>query len=152
MVLALEYSTFIFQIQFGQFIVHSSLIFPTSFNASISRAVTCHVNLWYEGARHEVQLIVCVHVGTVREIILSKEGTIQGCACGAVLYGIGLMPLVDDLHEANSEVLQLWYTGDLSFQGKSSKVAILFKRLEAKGPSVGYFPELANPKAVEPNK
>ncbi len=44
--------------------------------------------------RHYMQVIVQVP-GKEPHILLSREGTIQGCTFGMILYGIGILPLVE---------------------------------------------------------
>jgi hypothetical protein len=83
-------------------------------------------------------------------ILLSREGVTQGCPQSGILYGIGLLPLVEYLRRnndpqqpSNSTVLQPWYANNMAMMGASKRIARVFQLLMEKGPSVGYFPEPA---------
>ena len=91
--------------------------------------------------RHECRLILRGTPGTAPAILLSREGVMQGCVWGMILYGIGLMPLAETLRRSDPTVLQPWYADDFALQGPASRVAKLFHILCRHGPSVGYFPE-----------
>ena len=43
--------------------------------------------------RHFARLVVRAEPGNRPEIILSREGVVQGCVLGMFLYGITLLPL-----------------------------------------------------------
>ena len=67
---------------------------------------TCR-HLWAVGAcfamnlyRHFSRLIVRAEPGNRPEIILSREGVVQGCVLGMFLYGITLLPLGQHLMRA----------------------------------------------------
>ncbi len=91
--------------------------------------------------RHECRLILRGTPGTAPAILLSREGVMQGCVWGMILYGVGLMPLAETLRCSDPTVLQPWYADDFALQGPASRVAELFHLLCRHGPSVGYFPE-----------
>ena len=90
---------------------------------------------------HECRLILCGPPGTDPAILMSREGVMQGCMWGMILYGIGLMPLAEALRQSDPSVLQPWYADDFALQGSASHVVDLFHMLCLHGPSVGYFPE-----------
>ena len=56
-------------------------------------------------------------------IILSREGVMQGCVWGMILYGIGLLPLAEDLRRQDPSVLQPWYAYDFALVGPAENVA-----------------------------
>ena len=95
----------------------------------------------YNLYRHECRLVLRGPPGTNPAILLSREGVMQGCVWGMILYGIGLMPLAERLRREDPTVLQPWYADDFALQGPASRVAKLFHILCRHGPSVGYFPE-----------
>ena len=95
----------------------------------------------YNLYRHECRLILCGPPGTEPAILLSREGVMQGCMWGMILYGIGLMPLAEALRQSDPSVLQPWYADNFVLQGPSSRVTDLFHMLCRHGPSIGYFPE-----------
>jgi hypothetical protein len=72
-----------------------------------------------------------------------------------ILYGIGLLPLAEDLRRHDPSILQPWYADDFALEGPATSVAQLFQRLCQRGPDVGYFPAPAKsyvvcPRASEP--
>ncbi len=77
-------------------------------------------------------------------ILLSREGVTQGCPQSGILYGIGLLLLVEYLcrdddpqQPSNSTVLQPWYANAMAMMGASKRIARVFQLLMEKGPSVG---------------
>ena len=58
-----------------------------------------------------------------------------------VLYGITLVPLVEELQAADLGILSLFYAGDAAFDGSARRSAQLLKLLMMRGPDRGYFPE-----------
>ncbi len=81
---------------------------------------------------------------------VEQRGVTQGCPQSGILYGLGLLPLVEFLQRdsnaeqpSNSTVLQPWYTDNLAMIGASKRIARVFQLLMEKGPSEGYFPEPA---------
>ncbi|KAL7477235.1 hypothetical protein ACHAW6_003052 [Cyclotella cf. meneghiniana] len=91
--------------------------------------------------RHKCRLILRGPPSSDPEILLSKEGVMQGCMWGMILYGIGLIPLTETLRRTDPTVLQPWYADNFALQGLASRVAELFQLLCRHDPSVGYFPE-----------
>ena len=51
----------------------------------------------YNLYRQECHLALRSPPGTKPAILLSREGVMQGCMWGMILYGLGLMPLVKSL-------------------------------------------------------
>ncbi|KAL7523105.1 hypothetical protein ACHAXR_000027, partial [Thalassiosira sp. AJA248-18] len=47
-------------------------------------------------------------------IITSQEGVAQGDVFGSFLYGVGLMPLVEQMREEIPAVLQTWFADDMA--------------------------------------
>ena len=60
---------------------------------------------------------------------MSREGVMQGCLWGMILYGLSLMPLAEHLRQSDSSILQPWYADDFALQGPASHVAKLFHLL-----------------------
>jgi hypothetical protein len=100
--------------------------------------------------RHDAILLVRGNPGLEPHLIYSKEGVIQGCPLGMLLYGVSLLGLAKDLWKSQPTVLQPWYADDFSLYGRATEVASLFNRLCQKGPSVGYFPAPAKSWAICP--
>ena len=47
----------------------------------------------------------------------------QGCVWGMILYGIGLLPLAEDLRRRDPSILQPWYADDFALEGPAESVA-----------------------------
>jgi hypothetical protein len=58
-----------------------------------------------------------------------------------VAYGIMPLPLIHNHKEENPSVDQPWYADDAGAGGTFEGIRQYFKRLQAKGPGCGYFPE-----------
>ena len=58
-----------------------------------------------------------------------------------ILYGITLVPLVEDLIVAYPGLLSLFYTNDLVFDGSARRIAQLLNMLMERGPDRVYFPK-----------
>ena len=71
----------------------------------------------------------------------SKEGVTQGDPASMVAYGLGTLPLIRALKQAQSSSLHIWYADDASFGGKFQQIEHLYKELCRLGPSYGYYPE-----------
>ena len=102
----------------------------------------------YNLYHHECCLLLRGPPGTEPAIIMSREGVMQGCVWGMILYGLGLMPLAEHLWQSNFSTP--WYTNNFALQGPASHVAKLFHLLCRYGPSVGYFPEMEKCWAICP--
>ena len=57
-----------------------------------------------------------------------------------VLYGITLVPLVEDLRAAYPGLLSLFYTDDGAFDGSARRITHLLKLLMKRGDGPGIFP------------
>lgn len=104
---------------------------------------------WPDGARfafncyrHQGQLVMRQRDGT-SIILLSQEGVTQGDPLSMILYGIGLLPLAEELRREFPAVVQPWYADDAAAQGNAAQLAAWLRRLQAEGPKRGYFPEAA---------
>ena len=60
-----------------------------------------------------------------------------------VLYGITLIPLVEELRATDPGLLSPFYADDAVFDGLVCRSAQLLKLLMKRGPDWGYFPETA---------
>ena len=72
--------------------------------------------------------------------ILSREGVTQGDPLSMVLYGITLVPLVEDLRAADPGILSPFYADDADFDGSARRSAQLLKMLTRRGAGSGIFP------------
>ena len=59
------------------------------------------------------------------------------------MYGITLIPLVEELRAADPGLLSLLYADDAAFDGLAQQSVQLLKLLMKRGPDQGYFPEPA---------
>ena len=57
------------------------------------------------------------------------------------IYGVGVLPLIEDLKRHVPEVWQPWYADDSGGGGTFAAIRRFFERLCEKGPGRGYFPE-----------
>ncbi len=85
-------------------------------------------------------LIMC-NPGHLPLILWSCKDVTQLDLMAMVLYGVGLIPLVEMLHHAFPDVLQLWYADDSALMGKYAAKAKCLKLLKQVGPWFGYFPK-----------
>ncbi len=104
----------------------------------------------YNLYRHECRLILCGPPGTKPAIRLSREGVMQGCVWGMILYELGIMSLAEHLQQSDSSILQPWYADDFSLQGPASHATKLFHLLCRCGPSMGYYPEMVKCWVIRP--
>ncbi|KAL7474118.1 hypothetical protein ACHAW6_000112, partial [Cyclotella cf. meneghiniana] len=58
--------------------------------------------------RHECRLILHGTPGSTPALLLNREGIMQGCIWGMIIYGISLMPLAKHLFRLDPSVLQPW--------------------------------------------
>ena len=73
-------------------------------------------------------------------VILSREGTTQGCPLAMFMYAAGVIPLVTKLKDP-SRHQQNWFADNSSCGGQLQRVYERFVNLQALGPAYGYFPE-----------
>ena len=104
---------------------------------------------WPAGARfafnfykHWAQLLLG-QPGEPPVTILSIEGVTQGGPLSMVLYGITLVPLVEELQAADPGLLSPFYADDAVFDGLARRSSQLLKLLIKRGTDQGYFPEPA---------
>ena len=65
----------------------------------------------------------------------SKEGVTQGDPLAMIAYGIGVLPLIQELREAHPRVTQTWYDDDTGAGGTFQQVQAYFPDLQARGPA-----------------
>ena len=58
-----------------------------------------------------------------------------------ITYGIGVLPLIQELREAHPCVTHPWYAADAGAGGTFVDVQAHFQYLQARGPARGYYPE-----------
>ena len=75
--------------------------------------------------------------------ILSRKGVTQEDPLSMVLNGITLVPLAEELREADLGLLLPFYADDVVFNGFAQHSAQLLKLLIKRGPDQGYFPDPA---------
>ncbi|KAL7531966.1 hypothetical protein ACHAXR_006015, partial [Thalassiosira sp. AJA248-18] len=91
--------------------------------------------------RHHNIVYVRSNPGEPPIIITSQEGVAQGDVFGGFLYGIGLMPLAEQMREKIPTVLQTWFADDMAGAGSAAHNAECLDFLMKNGPRYGYFPE-----------
>ncbi len=80
--------------------------------------------------------------GKPSHTILSAEGVTQGDPLSMVLYGLALVPLVDQLAKEVPGLLQPWYADNAAMAGPASKVREAVTKLMVLGPACGNYPKL----------
>lgn len=91
--------------------------------------------------RHQTIVYVRRRPGETPYVILSKNGVAQGCTFGSYCFCVGLMPLVEQMHEAVPETLKPAYCDDISATGRAEHNARVLAFLSQRGPDYRYFPE-----------
>ena len=71
----------------------------------------------------------------------SKEDVTQGDPLAMITYGIGALPLIWELREANPRATQPWYADDVGAGGMFAEVQSHFQDLQVQGPARGYYPD-----------
>ena len=74
------------------------------------------------------------------EVILSKEGVVQGDPLSMLMYAAAVMPLIKHLTDKNKWI-QNWYADDSACAAKLSNLKVWFQKLCEIGPDFGYYPE-----------
>lgn len=92
--------------------------------------------------RHSAQLVLQQTSGIPR-ILQSQEGVTQGDPLSMILYGIGLLPLLESLHDHVPELVQPWYENDLAISGKCLRIARALDFLMEHDSARGYYLEPA---------
>ena len=109
-------------------------------------------SVWYEwpsGAqftfncyRHWATLVVRDTGEGSGHFLHSKEGMTQGYPLAMISYGIGVLPLIKELHRAHPLLTQPWYADDSGDGGNFAHILAHLWYLQARGPPRGYLPEL----------
>ena len=89
--------------------------------------------------RHWAQILLHHRGGGAPVTILSREGVTQGDPLLVVLYGTTLVPLAEELIEADTGLLSPFYADDAVFEGSAQQSAQSLKFLVKRGPDRGYF-------------
>ena len=102
---------------------------------------------WPEGVRfefncyrHWVQLLIR-QPGESPVIILIREGITQGDPLSMVLYRITLVPLVEDIRDADPTLLSPFYAYNAAFDGLSRRSVAQLRLLIHWDTDQGFFPE-----------
>ena len=118
--------------------------------------MVCHC--WPSGARFVLnccrhwEQILLRQPGDTLVILLSQEGVDQGNPLLMVLYGITLVPLEEDLRDADTTLLSPFYSNDVALDGSVRQSAAQIKLLMARGPDRGYLTELAKSLLIADNR
>ena len=106
-------------------------------------------NEWPSGAqftfncyRHWAMLVVRDIGDGSCHFLHSKYGVTQGDPLAMITYGIGVLPLIQELRDAHSRVTQLWYADYAGAGGGGfQQVQAHFLDLQARRPARGYYLE-----------
>ena len=97
-------------------------------------------HLWSAGSRftlncyrHWAQLLLC-QPGDATSILLSREGVNQSDPLLMVLYGITLIPLSEELRDADTTIMSPFYANDALFDGLARRSAVQLRLLMEQGP------------------
>jgi hypothetical protein len=71
--------------------------------------------------------------------ILSEEGVTQGDPLAMVMHGVGLLPLIQILEKAVSDVHQPWCADDAGAGGRFQRIRLYFEKLQEHGPRGDIF-------------
>ena len=103
---------------------------------------------WPSGAQfafncycHWATLVIRAEDGT-GHLLHSKKGVTQGYPLAMITYGLGFLPLIQDLRAAHPRVTQLWYADDAGAGENFADIRLHLDDLMLQGPLQGYFPEL----------
>ena len=58
-----------------------------------------------------------------------------------ITYGIGVLPIIQDIRDVDPFVTQPWYADDAGAGGTFEQILSHFRDLQARGPPWGYFLE-----------
>ena len=61
-----------------------------------------------------------------------------------IAYGIGVLPLIQELRDAHPYITQPWYADDAGAGGKFGEIIAHFGDLKVRGSPQGYFPDSTN--------
>ena len=113
----------------------------TSFLWTIRHRWPAGARFTFNCYRHWAQLLVRSVDGEAGTILFSKEGCTQGDPLAMIVYGIGMLPLVEKLQQEIPGMFQPWYADDAGAAGDYESIATYFNFLMMEGPARGYFPE-----------
>ena len=74
------------------------------------------------------------------KILVSREGTTQGCPLAMLAYAIAILPLIRELKNPTLHT-QNWFADDSACSGLLIYIRSWFDRLLTEGPAYGYFAE-----------
>ena len=72
--------------------------------------------------------------------IWSREGTTQGDNSASAFYSIGILPILNHLHDT-CECPQIWFADDAGAGGKLEHIVKWWDEITSVGPYYGYFPK-----------
>ena len=104
-------------------------------------------HLWPPGARfvfdfyHHWSSRVLRNGNRTSIILHSIEGVTQGGHLAMIAYGIGILPLINNLKQEIPDVTQPWHADDAGDLGMFSILEIYFDSLTRQGLGRGYHPE-----------
>ena len=76
------------------------------------------------------------------QFLHSKEDVTQGDPLYMIEYGIGILPLIREIWDANPCITQPMYADDAGVGEKFGRILAHLQDLQARGPPQGYSPEL----------
>ena len=83
-----------------------------------------------------------LYVGS--HVLLSDEGSTQGCPSAMAMYSLGILPLIN-LADMD-DIIQCWYADDANAAGNLTGLLDWFSLVQTQGPAFGYYvnPEKCN--------
>ena len=70
------------------------------------------------------------------KVLQSREGTTQGDPLAMAMYGLAILPLIENVSDDN--LIQKWYADDGNAAGLVEALKVLLSKLKLHGPSFGY--------------
>ena len=107
--------------------------------------------------RHWSSLVLCNNNG-IDSFLHSKEGVTQGDPLEMIVYGFGILPLINKLKRDILDVTQTWYADDARALGTFAIIETYLNLLTCQGPGRGYYPEpsksvlIVHPKNIKDRK
>ena len=101
----------------------------TAFMWTIRHRWPAGVRFTFNCYRHWAQLLVRSVDGDEGTILFSKEGCTQGDPLAMIVYGIGMLPLVELLELNIPEIVQPWYADDAGAAGNYEHIEKYFRLL-----------------------
>ena len=71
----------------------------------------------------------------------SKEGVTKGNPLAMIAYGIGILPLINNIKQKIPDVTQPWYADDVGDLGEFARIETYFNWLTHQGSGRGYYPK-----------